>query len=234
MNNDNYLMHFGVRGMKWGVRRYRNPDGTLTEEGRKRYGLKETSTKKDIKKALKYFGDENVKKARINLGKHLSQDKELNSYRKEMKGLTKNYESDLVDAYNKRVNTQQGYKKAKYFDDSNFGKDYDSYLEALDDKKCMRSLQAIQDLNIKIYRREQKIASGFVDALNDAKLKDLNYTGDKKVGRKMLENYGGFRIDDGGRVVTNSYLGVRNFNDFTRDYDSPFKRWWDDYDMRLL
>ena len=29
-----YLMHHGVKGMKWGVRRYQNKDGTLTAEGR--------------------------------------------------------------------------------------------------------------------------------------------------------------------------------------------------------
>ena len=28
------LMHYGVKGMKWGVRRYQNKDGTLTTEGR--------------------------------------------------------------------------------------------------------------------------------------------------------------------------------------------------------
>lgn len=32
-----YLQHYGVKGMKWGVRRYRNTDGTLTEAGKKRY-----------------------------------------------------------------------------------------------------------------------------------------------------------------------------------------------------
>lgn len=36
---DDYLAHFGINGMKWGVRRYQNPDGTLTEEGKKRYGV---------------------------------------------------------------------------------------------------------------------------------------------------------------------------------------------------
>lgn len=32
------LYHYGTKGQKWGIRRYQNLDGSLTEEGRKRYG----------------------------------------------------------------------------------------------------------------------------------------------------------------------------------------------------
>lgn len=34
---ENVLAHYGIRGMKWGVRRYQNKDGSLTAAGKKRY-----------------------------------------------------------------------------------------------------------------------------------------------------------------------------------------------------
>jgi len=43
-DNSPFLSHHGTKGMHWGVRRYQNPDGTLTEEGKKRYGVKNGSS----------------------------------------------------------------------------------------------------------------------------------------------------------------------------------------------
>lgn len=48
------LYHYGVKGQKWGIRRYQNSDGTLTAEGKQRYGTVENFHKhQKIKKALK-------------------------------------------------------------------------------------------------------------------------------------------------------------------------------------
>lgn len=47
--NSDELMHYGVKGMRWGVRRYQNQDGSRTPEGRARYQMnKVTKTKKDV------------------------------------------------------------------------------------------------------------------------------------------------------------------------------------------
>ena len=48
------LYHWGIKGMRWGIRRYQNADGTLTDQGKKRY-LNPDGTLN--KKGKKKFGD---------------------------------------------------------------------------------------------------------------------------------------------------------------------------------
>lgn len=51
------LCHYGILGQKWGVRRFQNDDGTLTSEGKKRYG----SVKEMKKEARKEYRADNKK-----------------------------------------------------------------------------------------------------------------------------------------------------------------------------
>lgn len=69
------LYHFGIRGMKWGVRKYQNEDGSLTSKGEKRYRTADTKTKEEISKMTGH-------EKRV-------------AYRKELKGLTR-YNNDNV------------------------------------------------------------------------------------------------------------------------------------------
>ena len=39
---ENYLKHFGIKGMRWGVRRFQNEDGSLTDAGRRKQQKQES------------------------------------------------------------------------------------------------------------------------------------------------------------------------------------------------
>lgn len=47
------LQHHGIKGMKWGVRRFQQKDGSLTPQGRKRYGGEDGTERKKLSTAGK-------------------------------------------------------------------------------------------------------------------------------------------------------------------------------------
>lgn len=131
--SDNYLQHFGVKGMKWGVRRYQNSDGSLTNAGKKKYGkmsndkLSKTLKKQVQKQRAEIHGGSNrwmsyadigpnskkaIKKFREDKNKYENSD----SYKKavkQLRDLDKKYETGKIDD-NKYDTEYQKIQKSVY------------------------------------------------------------------------------------------------------------------------
>ena len=58
------LYHYGIPGMRWGVRRFQKPDGTLTPKGRKRYAKEEYD--RSVKEALSSHSKEDTVSKKLN------------------------------------------------------------------------------------------------------------------------------------------------------------------------
>ena len=66
---EDILVHHGILGMKWGIRRYQNKDGTLTSAGKKRYSnnddikdAPQKNTEEPKKKSVKDMSDEELRR----------------------------------------------------------------------------------------------------------------------------------------------------------------------------
>lgn len=59
--------HFGIKGMKWGQRRYQNKDGSLTPAGKKRYNYphqsERSNTQQPVKKSVSQMTDAELQRA---------------------------------------------------------------------------------------------------------------------------------------------------------------------------
>ena len=64
MDHNEELKHYGILGMKWGLRRFQNQNGSLTDEGRKRYGKGQSRKERKAEKKKEKQRKQNLAKAR--------------------------------------------------------------------------------------------------------------------------------------------------------------------------
>lgn len=95
------MYHFGIRGQKWGLRRYQNPDGTLTEAGRKRYGINSEGKFTSQKGATKWYRESEKANKIMNRSGDLSTDfdrtKDGKLLKKEFNKVAKRYFNQIDD-----------------------------------------------------------------------------------------------------------------------------------------
>ena len=132
--SDNELMHYGVLGMKWGIRRYQNADGSLTAEGR-RHAKQEY--KADNKKAfelgkeaminrqIKGIAKNQLKKAEAKLEKNPDSEKANTEY--EIRKMLLGDAEKASAAADKAMNTHHAELVKKYGKDAVSNIKYDKY-----------------------------------------------------------------------------------------------------------
>jgi hypothetical protein len=109
--NSEELYHYGIKGQKWGRRRYQNEDGSLTSAGKQRYGASEDALRatkklvdggKDLNRAGKELANERSRK------NQKKADKELEvAVRDQARKMT---DQELREAVN-RLNMEENYTR---------------------------------------------------------------------------------------------------------------------------
>ena len=94
---NNELQHWGIKGMKWGVRRYQNSDGTLTAAGKKRYN-KELAKLREEKKVL-----ENKRKTQAKMDKLDAMRKEIDDMKSGKKPAAESGKKSMKDMSNEEL-----------------------------------------------------------------------------------------------------------------------------------
>jgi hypothetical protein len=186
------ILHFGILGMKWGVRRYQNEDGTLTEAGKKRYNKLKQKVE-SLKNPDGSWNDKalkmNKKATKYGFETREERDKRYEEINKRNKRSTdaledSGFSRDENDDFTKKVSVKDSNGNNKKIEFS-VDQDNDSIK---DDKGELK--RSINDFSKNFSEHEKVIRSQIKKDLYE-RIEKYNYDDeDKKYFKKMAQNMG--------------------------------------------
>lgn len=190
------LVHHGIKGMHWGVRRFRNEDGSLTPAGKKHY------SETDLNKLRKELNKQ-IRKERHRQGKPRYSWRETIG---ENSKLALDKESKDREALQKEPGFKALQRKLKALDkrsertdmlpdeyDEKFNKIWDDYYKT-DTGKRHKALQSWQTNSGDGWKMGKEYVESYGKNLNLAYLKDLGYD---KIGAEFIAQ----RLSEDLRVI---------------------------------
>ena len=177
---DYVLVHHGIKGQKWGIRRFQNSDGTLTDAGRSRYGTGNPNggIKIDTAKLIADSSKGGAGRSRANVGevmpfgKRKYVDKDGNLTEAGEKRYAREIQKNNQKAKDKRVKDVEDLKDPNKW----VGDDLKSTKEILESTN--KTLNEAQKLNAK--RKDPKTERLDLSKMTDKELQD-------KINRERLE-----------------------------------------------
>ena len=209
-----YILHSGVLGMRWGVRRYQNYDGTLTEEGRRRLGIGKYESDHDsdiiLKKGIK--ASRAVSTPRYNEYKDPEFGGNEKAGQKYIDGIIAN-EAKLGSKYISVDNVRNSGRKngkdfyTSWFTDSGWEPD-NAYIDMYELKKDARVASGKKVMDALIDEVGPQKISELLKNKESIESLTLDYTNNKDLFNKVNE-----------RFMKEGYDGIEDIND--PDTDMP-------------
>lgn len=211
--DNNSLVHFGILGQRWGVRRFQNPDGTLTEEGKKRYISAVENAKRELADA------------------HADHQESAEGWSRQYKEDKQYYSNPKNSPDNKSA--QERYLKTQFGNDWN---DFDHLKKTFDieDPYKWAKEEMIKERDGFLARDKQKVQEALAEVkifvkryarLSSMKLEDLSERDvsqlERFIDRKMKDEL--FFLDDDSRFQKTSSSAKENQLSLSQRFDLALK-----------